>query len=533
MEEIRNLIIPLEQEARLNELVADHLKRPVGEIAHIRFIRRSLDARKKGQIRLVYHLEVFGPGESVPTLPGPEDYSRDVTAWDRPRGSAVVVGAGPAGLFAAFELRRKGWDVTVIERGSAVMERRKKIARFLREGQLDPDDNVCFGLGGAGLYSDGKLNTRIKHKEVREVLEVLAAFGAPEDILWKHEPHIGTDRVQRVIERMSAWLAAHGVRFLLNTRFSDFEVSNGAIHTIHALHLGDAPTSVALEADGLFLACGHGASDVYRLLGQRGVHLEAKPFAVGIRVQHPQSFINQRQYGPQASHPALEPASYHLAANPETFGRGVYSFCMCPGGHVIPASTDETGLVINGMSNRDRSSAFANAAVVCTVDGRDWGDSPESALLFRESLEQRALQLARESGARRAEVPGCYLSDFLSGQVRVNLPVKTGCLGGTVTAPVNRIFPDPIREALREGLAHFNSRIRGFCEHAEALVFGVESRTSAPIRIVRDEKTFESVTLRGLYPIGEGAGYAGGIVSSAVDGLRAARQKDSQNERQP
>jgi len=518
MELIKQIIISLDDEKDLRRVAAEHLGWPVERVEHIRCLRRSIDARRKNAVRLVYSLEVYARGEFLPPLPSLENIRNNIADWDKPQGRAVVVGAGPSGLFATLTLLKHGYAVDLVERGSDIAGRQKKIARYFKNGELDPDDNVCFGMGGAGLYSDGKLTTRIKHPEVSSVLETLFAFGAPEDILYAHNPHVGSNLIRRVITNMSASLREWGANIHTRTRMTDLLLREGRVCGIKALDLESGEES-SLEVDAVFLGCGHGASDVYRLLKARGVMLERKPYAVGLRVQHPQEFINRSQYGEFAGHPALEPASYRLTANIEKLERGVYSFCMCPGGYVLPAATEPESMVVNGMSNRSRSSAWANSAIVATVDERDWAGDELAALDFRRQLEHKAYEAGLHAG--RACVPAQNVSDFLQRRMG-RLPQKTSCLASLAPAMLNDIFPACIAEALQEGLLRFDASLRNFARHPEALLFGVESRTSAPVRIMRDEISCQSVSHPGLYPIGEGAGYAGGITSAAVDGLRAA-----------
>ncbi|RJO63614.1 MAG: FAD-binding protein, partial [Myxococcales bacterium] len=431
MEELKDFIVPLEKDDKLKSLVARRLKWPLERIGLIRFLRRSVDARHSRKIQLVYHLEIYAAGEAPEPPPNVETIAREIAAWERPRGRAVVVGAGPAGLFAALTLRRQGWEVDLVERGSAIAVRRRKIGRYFSRGELDGDDNVCFGLGGAGMYSDGKLTTRIKHPEVKDVLTALVAFGAPEDILYAHAPHVGSDVIRRVIDAMAGHLARWGVRLRLNTRMTGLTIADGRVVGVEAVSTSDEKAT-RFAADAVLLGAGHGAGDVYALLRRLGVAMTPKPFAVGLRVQHPQAFVDRRQYGHFAGHPALETASYRLTASVERLERGVYSFCMCPGGYVAPAATDPDGIVVNGMSHRRRGSRWANSAVVATVDARDWGGDLFAPLDFRRGIERRAFDLARQAGATR-EVPAALLASFLHG-ARLPFPARTSCLSGAVEA---------------------------------------------------------------------------------------------------
>ncbi len=523
MEQIDNLIVPLERDAELRQLVAEQLGWKQERIGTLRFLRRSIDARRKNAIRVIYRLQVFAVDETPPGPPTPERYAREITAYDRPRGRAIVVGAGPAGLFAALEFRRGGWEVDLVERGSSLPERHRATGAYFRRGILNPDDNVCFGLGGAGLYSDGKLTTRIKHPEVSEILQILAAFGAPERILWAYNPHVGSNLIRQVIRNMAQALQQWGVRFHFHTRAVDLEQQNGQVSGIRVLRLNEQEREETLNADVVLVACGHGASDTYRWLHQRGAAMEQKPFAVGLRVQHPREFIDRSQFGESAGHPALESASYRLTCNLKQLERGVYSFCMCPGGYVLPAATEAATMVVNGMSNTARGSRWSNSAVVVTVDPRDWGADIFAPLAFRHELETRAFDLVQQAGGN-SQAPALPLLAY-RGKGDVTLPQRSSCLSGAIRADIRSIFPAAILQALDAGLERFDHLLRGFSRHEQALLFAVESRTSAPLRVLRDPDSFHSVTLPGLLPVGEGAGYAGGITSAAVDGLRAARRQ--------
>ncbi len=524
VEEIRQLIVELKDDARLKELAARHLGWPVEKVGEIRWLRRSVDARKKGHIRLVYRLEVFSRDERPPQRLELETLKHQCLSWqDRPR-RAVVIGAGPAGLFAALELLRLGWQVEVIERGAPLRERHFTVAEYFKKGVLDPDSNLCFGLGGAGFYSDGKLNTRIKHPEVSDVLERLVCFGAPEDILWRHDPHVGSNLIREIIGAMADAMVQWGVGFHFHRRATGLRLENGTLTGVETVSTQHPENIEIFDADAVFFACGHGAEDSYRLLQSHGVALTPKDYAVGFRVQHPQEFIDRSQYGNDVGHPALESARYRLTANLKELERGVYTFCMCPGGYVVPAATDTRGIVVNGMSNRGHRSPWANAAVVATVSERDWGDSPLASLDFRTRLERAALEsiAARRS---RAEVPAMRMEEFLHGK-KATVPSRTSCLGGCQPTDIASIFPDDLVYALKAGLERFERKIRRFSSHPEAMLFAVESRTSAPLQVSRDRETLQSTSHPRLYPIGEGAGWAGGITSSAVDGLRAARKAD-------
>ncbi len=523
MEQIDNLIVPLLKDGELRHLVSGKLGWKEERIGAIRFLRRSVDARNKRDIKFVYSLQVFSTDELPPKPHSPERYAREIAAYDHARGRVIIIGAGPAGLFAALEFRRNGWEVDLVERGSSLPDRHRATGAYFKRGELNPDDNICFGLGGAGLYSDGKLTTRIKHVEVKEVLEALVAFGAPQEILWAYNPHVGSNRIRQVIRTMAEALQGWGVRFHFNTRATNLLIEGGKVTGIRSLILNNSASEDTMRADAVMVACGHGASDTYRWLHNCGVAMEAKPFAVGLRVQHPREFIDHSQFGNFAGHPALESASYRMTCNLKELERGVYTFCMCPGGYIVPAATEAGTMVVNGMSNYSRNSPWSNSAVVVTVNASDWGTDTFAPLEFRQKMEQRAYDLVREAGGTH-QVPAMPIKAY-RGKGNIAMPKRSSCLSGAIKADIRSVFPTPIAEALDAGLDRFDHLLHGFSQHDEALLFAVESRTSSPLRLLRDPKTFNSTGMPGLIPVGEGAGYAGGITSAAVDGLRAARSQ--------
>ncbi len=479
------------------------------DLQHLHVVRRSLDARR-GRVR--FHLVV-----SLDPPRAPDHLGRPWPTEVRAPARVVVVGDGPAGMFCAWELARTGVASVVLERGKQVQPRRVDLKGLNRHGVVDPDSNYCFGEGGAGTYSDGKLYTRAtKRGDVRDVLEVLTLCGAPPDILVDARPHIGSNLLPHVVSAMRARLEACGAQFRFGARVVDVALHGGAVR---AARLADGDE---LACDALVLATGHSARDVYRLLHARGVRLEAKGLAVGVRIEHPQAFINRLQYGAHADHPRLPNAAYRVVEQVD--GRGVFSFCMCPGGFIVPAATEPTGLVVNGMSLKRRDSPFANSGLVVAVElddaARAGHTGPFALLEVQRAIEERALSAG--GGALRA--PAARAHDFVAGRSSSTLPA-TSYQPGAASADLAGVLDAsgvPIADRLRRALVAIEARMPGYAG-ADALLLGVETRTSAPVRVPRDPRSLEHPDVRGLYPAGEGAGYAGGIVSAALDGQRVAR----------
>ncbi len=476
-----------------------------GRLTHLDVERRSIDARGR-QVKVRYRLHATvdetpapGAGEGVPDLPPLSGAPR-----------VIIVGAGPAGLFTAWTLGRRGIRAVLLDRGSDVRGRRPHLARLNREGVLNPESNYCFGEGGAGTYSDGKLYTRAtKRGPVRDVLELLVACGAPPEILIDTRPHIGTNRLPGVVTALRARLLEAGVVVRFDTRVDDLLLDG---RRVTGVRLADGET---LRAPATVLATGHSARDIYRMLHRHRVALSAKPFALGVRIEHPQPHIDAIQYGPHAGHPNLGAAPYALKRT--TGGTGVYSFCMCPGGFIVAAATEADGVVVNGMSPSKRDSRYANSGMVVTVGPDDYGDGPLAGVAFQSAVEQAAWR----AGGGRFKAPAQRITDYLEGRESPDLP-PCSYRPGLTSVDLGRVLPSIVDRPLRAALAAFDSqRMRGYVTR-EAVLVGVESRSSAPIRIERDRRALESTSHRGLYPTGEGAGFAGGIVSAALDGGRVA-----------
>jgi uncharacterized FAD-dependent dehydrogenase len=502
-----------DDEAALRARVALRLGVPVDALPHVGLRRRSIDARRG---RVLFHLVVgLRPPEGQPLG---DPLPREVEGEPR----VVVVGDGPCGLFAAYALARRGVASVVLDRGKTVQPRRHDLAGLQKRGVVDPDSNYCFGEGGTGTYSDGKLYTRAhKRGPVRDVLETLALHGAPGAILVDARPHIGSNKLPRVVSAMRERLEACGVRFGFGARVVDLVTTpSGEVgrRRVTGVRLDDGRE---IGADAVILATGHSARDVFAMLERCGVALEAKPFALGVRIEHPQGLVNRAQYGRAHGHPRLPNASYKLVEQVE--GRGVFSFCMCPGGWIVPASTEPDGLVVNGMSLSRRDSPYASSGLVVQVEVADWERAGFHGPLGGVAL-QRAIEVAAaQAGGEGLRAPATRASDFLRGKGSSTVPASS-YLPGLVATDVAEVLDAAgvgFAARLRDALRAFDRRMRGYGGD-EGVLVGVESRTSAPVRVPRDPEALESPDLAGLYPAGEGAGYAGGIVSAALDGMRVA-----------
>lgn len=472
-------------------------------------LKRSIDARRR-EVLVHVRCAVLGPGDQMP---------RSHIASYPDRSSApgvVIVGCGPAGLFAAVRLLELGFRPVIVERGKDVRERRRDLAAINKHHVVDPDSNYCFGEGGAGTYSDGKLYTRSsKRGDVRRILDILVAHGAAQNILYDAHPHIGTNRLPRIIASIRRSILEAGGVIHFRKRVTDLVFDDGRVTGVKT-HDGDE-----LKGEAVILATGHSARDIFHLLAEKGLSIQPKPFAIGVRVEHPQQLIDSIQYHCEGDRgPFLPASSYALVHNVDTGGkkRGVFSFCMCPGGFMVPAATAPGEIVINGMSPSRRDSRFANSGIVVSVSEGDVDEAtkPFALLEFQQRLERLACAMA--GGTQAA--PAQRLVDFVNGNVSSTL-AETSYQPGVVPVDLREVLPDFVSRSLKAAFRVFGKKMRGYLTN-EAQVVAVESRTSSPVRIPRDAETLMHPQAPGLFPCGEGAGYAGGIMSAAMDGERCA-----------
>lgn len=502
---------------KLIDKCAKKLKIRPADIKNISIIKRSLDARKKPDLYYSYEVDISLDKEtnilskinSLDIFKSPNlKYQFNITGTKFMPNRPIIVGSGPAGLFCAYMLALHNYKPIIIERGQDIDSRVKDIEEFWKDGSLNLNSNVQFGEGGAGTFSDGKLNTLVKDplNRHRKVFEIFIEAGAPKEILYDNKPHIGTDLLKSVIKNIRQKIISMGGEFKFNTCLTNIIYQNKKIEGIQVNN------SDFMKTDVLVLAIGHSARDTFKLLYDLKLEMRPKPFAVGIRIQHPQTLINKSQYGVE-NHPILPNASYkltHKASN----GRGVYTFCMCPGGYVVNASSEENMLAINGMSNYKRDSGNANSAVIVTVNTDDFGNDVMSCVEFQRDLEHKAFIEGR------GNIPIQLYGDFKNNQISECFGnIKPIFKGKYTFGNIRNIFPNYINDALIEGIESFSKKIKGYAS-GDAIIAGVESRTSSPIRIERGESCESNIS--GIYPAGEGAGYAGGITSAAIDGIIVA-----------
>ncbi|MBR6791517.1 MAG: hypothetical protein IKM49_00135 [Ruminococcus sp.] len=517
---INNIKVPLEFDfERLEGFIIRKFGLERNKVRSVRLAGKAVDARKKNDVCFIIAVEFSADNENslvkkikgaIITEPYVYRLPERVNAEKRP----VIVGFGPAGMFASLVLAECGARPVVLERGGDVDSRCKAVERFRTGGALDTECNIQFGEGGAGTFSDGKLTTGTKDKRIRYVLERLAQFGAPEEILYLSKPHIGTDKLITVVKNLREHVKSLGGEILFGSRFCGFEAENSRITKVKYVSEGIEHT---IETDSVILATGHSARDVFSLLYNKDIALSQKNFSVGVRIEHLRTDIDKAMYGNFAGHRALKSADYKLAVHLEN-GRSLYTFCMCPGGTVVPASSEEKRLVVNGMSCFARDAENSNSALLVGVGPEDYGsDHPLAGMYFQREIEEKAFL----AGGGTYSAPSATVGELMNGALTEGFGrVKPSYAPAVKKALPEEYLPDYVCESLRLGIKEMGRKIKGF-DDAEAVLTGVESRSSSPVRINRDE-SLQSVSLKGLYPCGEGAGYAGGIVSASVDGIKCA-----------
>lgn len=513
MLKISNIDISLD-ETNYQKVIANVLNMRMSQIKNVKLVKKAVDARRKNKVHFHCAFTFETENEQQVIQSHPKSQLSYVTPYHYDplipnQQTVMIIGSGPAGLFCAYNLARSGQKVILVEQGKDVQSRKKDIDHFLKSGQLNPFSNVQFGEGGAGTFSDGKLTTGIKDKRKQFVLETFVQYGAHDDILYSHKPHLGTDVLINVIKNIREAIQSFGGKVMFETKLIDFSEKNGCLDEVILLQ---NQQKIKMKVDKLVLAIGHSARDTYEMLYRKGIEMQQKPFAVGMRIEHHQDFINKHQYGKFYSHPALKAADYKLAVH-TSHQRGVYTFCMCPGGYVMNASSEEKEVCVNGMSNYKRDHIYANSAILVTVDGHDFKDDhPLAGMYFQRDLEHKAFLL----GGEDYSVPVQKVEDYLENKITQD-DISTS-LKRVKKANLNELFPDELNINLKEGLSLMNQKISGFT--CQATLLAVEARSSAPVRFYRDEKM--ECNIKNIYPIGEGAGYAGGIMSSAIDGLKCS-----------
>lgn len=520
MKKILDLTLPPEigyDENELHRYVKSILHIKDEDAFQLRLLKRSIDARSR-QIKVNVQAAVYIDDIPEPLFQHQISY-RDVSK----SATVVIVGAGPAGLFAALRLIELGIKPVILERGKDVQERRRDLADINKKNIVNPDSNYCFGEGGAGTYSDGKLYTRSKKRgDIRRILEIFVAHGASDNILYEAHPHIGTNKLPKIIRAIRDTILQYGGEIHFNTKVTDFVVDNNEIKGVVAEQ--SAVQQQEYHGIGVILATGHSARDIFELLHQKDIRLEAKPFALGVRIEHQQSLIDAIQYKCADRGIYLPAASYSLVEQVSVGAgqKGVFSFCMCPGGFIVPSATQQNEMVVNGMSPSKRDSPFSNSGMVVAVDESDWKNfrrfGPLAAMEYQKSVEQKAWQVAGQTQV----APAQRMQDFVHKKVSASL-LETSYQPGLVTVEMRDFLPENIAFCLQEGFKSFGNKMRGYLTN-DAQLIGVESRTSSPVKIPRDRETFEHVATRRLFPCAEGAGYAGGIMSAAMDGERCAEQ---------
>lgn len=512
---VNNIIVSIEKNQD-KEIEKEIVKRGIKKdnIDKIVWMKRSIDSRKKSDIKFVYNVEVtlkkdidITKTKNISLVKNLEAIKRKPINKDE---EVLVVGTGPAGLFAALRLAEYGYKPIVIDRGEDVDSRDKTVDTFIKTGELNENSNIQFGEGGAGTYSDGKLNTRIKSEYIEKVFAEFVECGAQKEILWDYKPHIGTDVLKVVVKNLRKKIISMGGKFYFNNLLMDINIKDGEVQG--AVIRNNKNEIENLPARKIVLAIGHSSRDTYRMLHKNGVFMENKAFAVGARIEHPRVDIDRMQYGKYAGNKNLGAATYSLTYNNKDEERGIFSFCMCPGGVIVNAASEKGGTLVNGMSYSDRNGRFSNSALVVGIKENEFGDELFSGMKFQEELERKTFELVKNYGALYQSVP-----DFLEGKVTEH-EIETSYEMKKTPYDLNKLFPEVITRNMKMALNYWGKRYEGFVSERANLI-APETRTSAPVKITRNE-IGESVNIKGLYPVGEGAGYAGGIVSAGVDGLK-------------
>ena len=462
----------------LDDELENVLKKQEIEFKSYRILRKSLDARKKANIHFVYEIETFDTPEPPPVIiETPPVIKKEKLPM------TTVIGAGPAGLFAALRLIERGLPCRLIERGKNIIDRMRDISKHWKTGEVHPDSNVCFGEGGAGTFSDGKLITRIKSPHIKYVMDRFIKFGAPEQIRYLANPHVGSNKIRKIINSLTLWLTQNGCEVHFETPVDKFIFEGDKLNAVVDRN------GKTWESDYWVLATGHSAHDIYKELFRNNVPCEAKSMAMGFRIEHPQEWVSKTQFGSRWEHEDLPVANYKLTCHNKNTGIGVYSFCMCPGGYVLPSSAQQDLMVVNGMSNYNHGSPFANSGIVVTVDKDKWyPGGAADALAFQGRIEAAAMKTALDKG-KKAHVPVQTVRDYLKG--RTGDVIKSSCTSGIVPVDLNSIYPKEINEAFKKALKNFDNKMPGFCS-SNAMLHAVESRTSSPVRILRDREKLNS-----------------------------------------
>jgi uncharacterized FAD-dependent dehydrogenase len=515
-----NLVVSPEEaanEIRIKEIAAKQILISSSSITFIKILKRSIDARSRN-IKINLKIDVYVNEQPPESLSYKINYS-NVSS----KKTVIIIGAGPAGLFAALQLIENGFKPIIIERGKNVKDRRRDLAAISKEHTVNPHSNYCFGEGGAGTYSDGKLYTRsTKRGDITKILETFVAHGADENILIEAHPHIGTNKLPKIIEAMRQTILDNGGEVCFNTHVVDFIIKDNSIKGVVCEQLSNARL-IQYMADSVILATGHSARDIFELLHSKNILIEGKTFAMGVRVEHPQALIDSLQYHCTPSEVVhkrdyLPASSYSLVH--QALGRGVYSFCMCPGGIIAPCATSPGEVVTNGWSPSKRNNPFANSGIVVTIEPEDYkqfaSHGPLAGLRYQQALEK----MAWNAGGQTQTAPAQRLQDFVNNKLSPTLP-DVSYQPGIKSAPLHELLPQEIGKRLQLGFTEFGKKMRGYLSN-DAVIVGVESRTSSPVRIPRDVNSLQHPQIKGLYPCGEGAGYAGGIVSAAIDGQKCA-----------